>query len=757
VPQGQQSIEEQQEQWSSKFGGGADMGQHHPEDMPPGKVVDCCNVVILKGAFYQWCRRYRFHSEEGKTPDRAVVMFGDKVVVQNTDNSMSKLTDVGWETITPDADRWIGQLGHLANTGEMAGLGVSNQEFNHYFYSNPGERLARFDYNLVETYVGIAAPTAAHSTSVTTGTGPLAQGTYSTFFTFVEADGTESNAGPIVDTVVTLQVSLDLTAIPFGFVPSNQNLHYTGGQYWSYDSIATKYTFHRNDPNNADTVFSAMEFPTELNDQLQLQLFGPQYISATGAELVHTNVPIGPYGTTKRRYYRAYVDSTDAGVRGVIFNTAGELDDNGSVTFTDAVPEDAVGAAYIGGHDEPPTAMVQFIFHRQMCFSFSGNTLSWSQVDLPQYWPAPFFLNVGDDTQINDMVSFRGRLYIFKPNGIWILTGTYCSLTQDATTGFVSIITDFDLVQLEGSNGGVAAWREYGSYYGRCAASCEAGVAWIGVDGLYYTDGTSTIPVMHFEGSGFEPDCFWDVWFHGGKFYWYYNDGTGSPQLIKFNPYAHRTDSPDRYETWGAQWSPLVVPRFERATNMGFVNPAPQTYNGGRMRSFIVGVTDSWEAGHGADTVTIFDNARPFYGDPDEGVPHSENDRYGDVLIEFAPIVAPAPGFFVKPVAAHVLGFWNGADYEYQYDGGEGYGPETGGQMTLDFLQDDGTLWGIESRMTSLSVPSASSWYTDVWPGVEGQTFILIPRVRQRGDVHNFFVHMIGMIWVPYSLPRQSA
>lgn len=425
--------------------------------------------------------------------------------------------------------------------------------------------------------------------------------------------------------------------------------------------------------------------------------------SAASKQLGHTNVPVGPAGTVGRKLYRAYTSSVAAGVRGVVFRLVGTIADNTTTTYTDNVDIGALGDTHLQDHGIAP-AMSLLCEHRGRLFGFSGDTLFWSKADEPYYWPTENYARIGDTTAIIDIVSYRGNLIIFKASGIWVLTGTYCFIDEN-----MEAQTDFDIMQIDHGNGAL--------YNGLDAdhkvSANDSGFVWIGHDGLYHSDGSQSKRILRYEGSGLLADAFYSTWFHAGSFYFYYRGslvvGDGTDKLLKWDPLADR---------------------WERDTQIGIILiDTVQVYHGGAKRSFIVAITNSWDSTTGGNTLTIFDNVLPFASDSGEAAPGT-NDHYGSAEVCFAPLVAPAPGQYLRPLDISIDGNWAGV---------------TTARPVVSIITDDGTVMEVAAADWSAALTAGT--HARVCPGAgDANPFLwYYVKLRQDGDVHALRINRLGL------------
>ena len=199
-------------------------------------------------------------------------------------------------------------------------------------------------------------------------------------------------------------------------------------------------------------------------------------------EVTFAGLALGPTGTTWRRLYRSYTSSIDVGIRGTTYSLLVEIPDNTTTSIVDDRLQSALGDPHSFDHARPPKGDI-LVSHKDHLFmagvsatsdSYTEvtttdlqNLLYYSRLDEPYYWPGDNYIQVGDDSAIVALVSFRDYLMIFKTNSVWMLAGAEGS---------------FVLRQVDSQVGATDPCS---------AVASPQGVAWTAPTGLAFYDGQS--------------------------------------------------------------------------------------------------------------------------------------------------------------------------------------------------------------------------------------------------------------------------
>jgi len=243
-----------------------------------------------------------------------------------------------------------------------------------------------------------------------------------------------------------------------------------------------------------------------------------------------------------------------------------------------------------------------------------ANCLFCSALDAPDYWPGDNMFVVGDDTPIVGLVSWGDYLLIFKPNGVWALTG-YAS-------------TDFRLSQLTGAAGAVDA---------AAYAASPHGVLWQAPDGYYLWDGDRITCILRTDGTvpwtlPPEGNRLPRVAYLSDRFY-IINEGGWLEYVPLKQTWAYREAYLSDDEGYGTGL--LHYARGANATH--------------------VLTTMRWTS-DGGTRITVLDQAGPLGGYASEGTAYS--DLFAPVAITLGPIEAPV-GEELIPLAVWVDGTWD--------------------------------------------------------------------------------------------------
>jgi hypothetical protein len=252
----------------------------------------------------------------------------------------------------------------------------------------------------------------------------------------------------------------------------------------------------------------------------------PTFWGPTAIAGAHKAVGLGLY---------QYVDSVPCHV-----NTSGVM--TGATTYEDNIPSYALGEAAPYDYALPPWgAEVCFrgdrLWMARMTRTSASyttqytdnlqNTLYYSALIAPAYWPGDFMMQVGGATPIVGLHSWNQYLFIFKPDGVWVLSGYNDAVTLPPTG-------DFSLRQLD-ANGACAynAW-----------ASSQAGVMWWSSQGLMFFDGSVVHKLVPSVDSALTAPVFSDgvepkIAYHRGRYYVLSDEG-----LYWWDPLAN---------TWGCE------------------------------------------------------------------------------------------------------------------------------------------------------------------------------------------------------------
>lgn len=146
-------------------------------------------------------------------------------------------------------------------------------------------------------------------------------------------------------------------------------------------------------------------------------------VSPSSEEVDLTDIPVSPASEVNDRgVYRTQADGAD------LFKV-GDVGDNSATTFTDDTTDDNLGAGLDTNSGVPTSGL--FIIEKYHDFIFAAgdssneDRLFYSQQLEPEKWDENNFIDIqsGRDIPITALDVFRDQLYIFKTEGISILTG----------------------------------------------------------------------------------------------------------------------------------------------------------------------------------------------------------------------------------------------------------------------------------------------------------------------------------------------
>lgn len=344
-------------------------------------------------------------------------------------------------------------------------------------------------------------------------------------------------------------------------------------------------------------------------------LFEQTYIGADEStfQYIHLMNPWGSAGDTEKGTYQ---------ITDVVLNA--------TTQFIDNTPEYALGENIAFDHAKPPRGYL-LVEHNSRAFmagclagspsyeasaaGYYGNVLFWSELDGYRYWPGDNFVAVGDDTPITGIVSWRGQLVIFKEHSTWVLSG----------------YNDFRLECIEPNVGAVAA---------NAVASGPPGVMWVGVDGVWFYDGTSVRRLVPF--GQYSP---WDVD--------EVDDAAVPGVAFHNNAYYVGAVAPDDtlavYEPSREVWTRYTFDAKDTdGATMGL-----RAFNYGANQAHVL-TRMAWVSS-GSQEITVLHPTAEITNADAEGTSHS--DYFAPVQVTVALPAAP-PGYEMIPMAVWVYGSW---------------------------------------------------------------------------------------------------
>jgi len=333
-------------------------------------------------------------------------------------------------------------------------------------------------------------------------------------------------------------------------------------------------------------------------------------------------------GDTPCRYYYAGCSAGVTGTSKLSF-VVKDVVIGAATAFYDNVPAYGLSELWSFDRATPPDGRI-LTWHKDRMFmagcrrgstsyseydiAYYANCLFCSALDEPDYWPGDNMFVVGDDTPIVGLVSWGDYLLIFKPNGVWALTG-YAS-------------TDFRLSQLTGAAGAVDA---------AAYAASPHGVLWQAPDGYYLWDGDRITCILRTDGTvpwtlPPEGNRLPRVAYLSDRFY-IINEGGWLEYVPLKQTWAYREAYLSDDEGYGTGL--LHYARGANATH--------------------VLTTMRWTS-DGGTRITVLDQAGPLGGYASEGKAYS--DLFAPVAITLGPIEAPV-GEELIPLAVWVDGTWD--------------------------------------------------------------------------------------------------
>jgi len=218
-----------------------------------------------------------------------------------------------------------------------------------------------------------------------------------------------------------------------------------------------------------------------------------------------------------KKLYRAYTSDTSPGARGADFYYVETVAD-GVTSTTDSTAQYDLGETVAYDHAKPPRATIVET-HKDRLFmaglsdgsssyndwdsGYWGNVLWWSEIQDPYSWPGDNQLEVGDDTRITNVLSWRDVLFITKESSCYVLEGA-------AESNYV-------LRQVSPSIGCIAQ---------NAAAVSPEGIFFAGPGAYYFYNGSQLIELLPMR-----EDSPWGQWsspsgtqvrtvcYHAGRFY----------------------------------------------------------------------------------------------------------------------------------------------------------------------------------------------------------------------------------------------
>ncbi len=347
--------------------------------------------------------------------------------------------------------------------------------------------------------------------------------------------------------------------------------------------------------------------------------------SADNKKIVLAWITTGPTGVDWRKIYRAFTASTELGARGTAFQFLAKIEDNTTTTYTDDALQSTLGDTIAFDHARPPKGDI-ICTHRDHVFmagisassdsysevTTSGlqNRLYHSRLGFPYFWPGDNYIDVGDDTPIVALVSFRDWLIIIKSTSMWLLAGSEGS---------------FILRQVDST---------FGATDPCSVAASPQGVVWTTPRGLVLFDGENT-----------------SIIYRTDQDYPFAMPTADYPTLTWHNEYLYfLTDRLLRWNSLSQGWE--MYRHTQTQAHCGL-----QAFNIGRYQSHILAYLD-WHVG--APYITVLHPEQAFANTASPGT--TDTSYFAPVRLTLPPITA-GPG---EDVRIHEV--WWDADMQGQAD-----------------------------------------------------------------------------------------
>jgi len=225
-----------------------------------------------------------------------------------------------------------------------------------------------------------------------------------------------------------------------------------------------------------------------------------------------------------RKLYRGWSpDITEGAVPGDYLLMGEPIDDNTTEDWNDNLSADQLGDAFPYDYATPPWG-AELTCHQDRLYMSrvastsesyeSGlykdaaapytenlsNILFYSELGAPMYFPVVNQIHIGDSAGVVGHCSWREHLFIFKTNGVWVLTG------YDES--------NYDLEFLD--TNGLCAYRAY--------VSSNYGVMWASHRGIMFYDGSKVMTLASYVDGGLTRPTFADgeypkMAFVNGRYY----------------------------------------------------------------------------------------------------------------------------------------------------------------------------------------------------------------------------------------------
>lgn len=343
-----------------------------------------------------------------------------------------------------------------------------------------------------------------------------------------------------------------------------------------------------------------------------------------------------------KKIYRAYTSDTSPGARGATFLYVATIPD-GDTDYIDSARQDSLGDAIAYDHALPPRATI-VESHKDRLFmaglsdgssSYAdwntgswGNVLWWSEVGDPYSWPGDNQLEVGDDTDITNVISWRDYLFITKQGSSYVLEGAGES--------------SYVLRQVSPSVGCVAT---------NAAAAGPEGIFWAANGAYYFWNGTTLREVLPMA-----PDSPWAQWatdtvvrtvcYHAGRFYIMQDN-----HILMWDPVR---------DQWTYQAASLKDQDGYQLGLNAYRFSSKQTHILTRMQwADLV-----WPAASGSlashEYLTVFHPTYAFNNVDSDGT-NGPAEYHAYVRVTLPPLIAP-PGMTIRPLSVRIHGDYRTAD-----------------------------------------------------------------------------------------------
>ncbi|MHB8996925.1 MAG: hypothetical protein ACYC63_16905 [Armatimonadota bacterium] len=345
--------------------------------------------------------------------------------------------------------------------------------------------------------------------------------------------------------------------------------------------------------------------------------------------------------------YRKYAQITATGANNdsnvtTITTTAPHGFKVGDVVTLDGITQTILNGVFVIEHVPTPTTFnfgLALSFTQPPYYVHSGNgyvsvgdfgsslsnTLFYSELDEPYYWPAANQITVGGSNPIVGLISWHDQLLILKSDSAWLLTGYGES--------------DWNLVQIPGIKG-ASGNHVASSPYGVMFAAHNGWVLWDGQQGrtiIEFQDASAPageVPTIAPPAAPGQDDLRAPaICYHGERFHLWSAAGF----VYSWHPET------DTWEIARRNISPLTGLR---------------AFSSSVTQSHILAVM-SWGSLDGTKNyLTMLDSLyRPAGGTYGDSAGTTPDDFYGEVNVELAPVVAPT-GELVNPLEMWVNGQW---------------------------------------------------------------------------------------------------